>query len=197
MKIKLCLTLAMVSILLIVAGCSGGQPEACPDMGLITDIKTPDTALTMDTVVGSNAPDFTWQVIDCKNLEPVNKSNSLSDLRGGPVLLVFTYAEGSGCKECVAQVPFIEAAYNQIDKKLTVLNIYTDSNAGVVKDYVAKKGFLTFPALVDIEKKVRLQYCLTIGFPVNVLIDSQGTIKQYKVGRFEDQAEVESWLDSL
>ena len=151
----------------------------------------------MDNVVGINAPDFTWQVIDCKSLEPVNKSTSLSDLRGGPVLLVFTYAEGSGCKECAAQVPYIEAAYDKLGKELTILNVYTDTNAGVVRGYLVKKGYLTFPALIDIEKKVRLQYCLTMGFPVNVLIDSQGIIKQYKVGRFKDQAEVEIWLGSL
>lgn len=189
--------LTMISIILIAAGCSGGQPEACPDMALITDMEIPDTALTMDNVIGSNAPDFTWQVIDCKSLEPVNKSTSLSNLQGGPVLLVFTYAEGAGCKECAVQVPYIEAVYNKLGKGLTVLNIYTDNNAGVVRDYMAKKGFLTFPALIDTEKKVRLQYGLTMGFPVNVLIDSQGIIKQYKVGRFEDQAEVENWLDSL
>jgi peroxiredoxin len=192
----------IINLLLIAANCSGGQPageqsDAYPNMGLITDMEVPGFDLTIDNVVGSTAPNFTWQVIDSKSLEPSNQSVSLTDLQGKPALIVFTYAEGAGCKECSEQMPFIEAIFNQPGQNLTVLNIYTDDNPKTVRDYTAKKNFLTFPALVDIEKKVRLQYCLTIGFPVNVLVDSQGTIKQYKVGRFTDQAELESWIDSL
>ncbi|MFC1846216.1 TlpA family protein disulfide reductase [Chloroflexota bacterium] len=196
MKIKLFLILMIVSILLITAGCSGRQPDVCADMGLITSMETPDTSLTMDNIVGSVAPNFTWQVVDCKNLEPTTQNMSLTDLQGKPVLVVFTYAEGSGCKECAAQMPFIEAVYNQPGQELTVLNIYTDTNAGSVSDYTAKKELLTFPALVDTQKKMG-QYLLLRGYPVNVLIDSEGIIKQYKIGRFVDQADVESWLKSL
>jgi len=196
MKTRAFLISIVLSATLIIAGCSGGQPDTCPDMGLITSMETPDSSLTMDNIVGSTAPNFTWQVVDCKSLEPTNQNMSLTDLHGKPVLIVFTYAEGSGCKECAQQMPYIEAVYNQPSQELTVLNIYTDTNSGSVRDYTADKAFLTFPALVDVNKKMG-PYCIIRGYPVNVLIDSEGIIKQYKVGRFIDQAEVESWLESL
>ena len=95
--------------------------------------------------VGDKAPDFTLESID-------GKSISLSDFRGKTVLVVFTSVN---CKECEEQMPYLIGAYQQANGELVVLDIYhMIYDARIIRDYVTKKQFTTFPALPDPNNKL-------------------------------------------
>jgi len=138
--------------------------------------------------VGDKAPDFTLESID-------GKSISLSDFRGKVVLIVFTSVN---CKECEEQMPHIIKAYQQAGGKLEVLDIYhIIYDQRLVRDYVTKKQFTTFPALPDLNNKVATAYGATRFPPTNFIIDAAGIIRYKKIGPFQSQEEIENIVRSL
>ncbi|MBC8273759.1 MAG: TlpA family protein disulfide reductase [Chloroflexi bacterium] len=138
--------------------------------------------------VGDNAPDFTLESID-------GKSISLSDFRGKVVLIVFTSVN---CKECEEQMPYLIGAYQQANGGLAVLDIYhMIYDTRVVRDYVTKKQFTTFPALPDPKNKVATAYGATGFPPTNFIVDAAGIIRYKKIGPFQSQEEIEDMLKSL
>jgi peroxiredoxin len=134
--------------------------------------------------VGDKAPDFTLESID-------GKSISLSDFRGKTVLIVFTSVN---CKECEKQMPYLIGAYQQAKGELVVLDIY---DARIIRDYVTKKQFTTFPALPDPNNKIANSYGATRFPPTNFIVDTAGIIRHKKVGAFQSQEEIEDILKSL
>ena len=139
-------------------------------------------------VVGDKAPDFTLESIDSESI-------SLSDFQGKTVLIVFTSVN---CKECEEQMPYLIGAYQQANGELVVLDIYhMIYDARIIKDYVTKKQFTTFPALPDPNNKVANSYGATRFPPTNFIIDAAGIIRYKKIGPFQSQEEIEDILDSL
>lgn len=138
--------------------------------------------------VGDKAPNFTLETIDGKSL-------SLSDFRGKTVLIVFTSVN---CKACEEQMAYLIEAYQQANEKLAVLNIYhMIYDARIVRDYVARKQFTTFPALPDPKNKVATAYGATGFPPTNFIIDREGIIRYKKPGPFQSQEEIKKLLESL
>jgi peroxiredoxin len=138
--------------------------------------------------VGDKAPDFTLESIDSESI-------SLSDFQGKTVLIVFTSVN---CKECEEQMPYLIGAYQQANGELVVLDIYhMIYDARIIKDYVTKKQFTTFPALPDPNNKVANSYGATRFPPTNFIIDTAGIIRYKKVGAFQSQEEIEDILKSL
>jgi peroxiredoxin len=138
--------------------------------------------------VGDKAPDFTLESID-------GKSVSLSSFQGKTVLIVFTSVN---CQECEEQMPYLVGAYQQANGELVVLDIYhMIYDARIVKDYVTKKQFTTFPALPDPNNKVANSYGATRFPPTNFIVDTAGIIRYKKVGAFQSQVEIEDILKSL
>ncbi len=138
--------------------------------------------------VGDKAPDFTLKTVDGESLR-------LGDHRGKAVLIVFTAVY---CKQCEAQMPYIEAAYEQSPDTLAVLFIYREDPVSRVSKHVSDKQLTTFPALPDPDDKVAVEYGLAPKVaPVNFFIDADGFIRHIKPGPLESQDELEGWLDSL
>jgi peroxiredoxin len=138
--------------------------------------------------VGDQAPSFTLQSIDGKNI-------SLSDFRGKIVIIVFTSVN---CQECEAQMPYLVGAYQNANNNLVVLDIYSMIyDPKLVKDYVTAKKFTTFPALPDPNNTVSNAYGATRYPPTNFIIDATGIIKYKKIGRFQSQEEIEDIIKSF
>jgi peroxiredoxin len=138
--------------------------------------------------IGDQAPSFTLQSIDGKNI-------SLSDYQGKTVIVVFTSVN---CQNCEAQMPYLVGAYENADNNLVVLDIYhMIFDPRKVRDYVTSKQFTTFPALPDPDNTVANAYGATRYPPTNFIIDGTGIIKYKKIGPFESQKEIEDIIKSL
>ena len=136
--------------------------------------------------VGDKAPDFSLKNIDGKNI-------SLSDFSGKRIALILTSTD---CSWCLDEMPYLEAAYRASGEKLMVLTIYRRDNLTDVRKFVTKNQLTTFPALADPDDKVFKLYGPQEIWPINILIDAEGVIKNVKPGAFKDQKEVQSWLES-
>jgi peroxiredoxin len=137
--------------------------------------------------VGDRAPDFTLQ-------DTNGKAISLSQFQGKKVLLVFA---SINCKGCEDQMPHLIAISQQEGDNLVVLEVYQFNGANLVKDYIARKGFVHFPALPDPKGEVAVKYGAARNPPTNFIIDSNGVIKYRKIGPFESPEEISSVLKSL
>jgi len=132
------------------------------------------------------APDFTLQTISGETV-------SLSDFRGKPVMLIFWKIN---CSACQFQMPYTQAFYDeQSSETIAVLTINVGDSASAAQDYVTSRR-LTFPVLLDRQGKVAQMYRLP-GVPMTFLIDSEGIVKAYKIGAFQNQEEMESAIESV
>ena len=178
-------------------GCGSPTPGDCPEMGIITSIDNPSApCLTKDNRIGSAAPEFTWETIDCKSLNIVaGKTTSLSDLKGKPIMIIFH--KTMNCPGCKAQMPFILAIHDQlVNKNIPLLTIYRGDSTSAVKRFVTSQGY-TFPALADEKDEFAVKCGFPIGAPITIFVDANGIIRAEKIGPFQSQEEIEAILDSL
>jgi peroxiredoxin len=137
--------------------------------------------------IGSDAPNFTL-----KNLD--GASVSLQDFRGSPILMNFW---ATWCGPCVAEMPHLQEVYSERSSDgLVLLSIDIGETSAQVEGFIKQSGF-TFPVLLDTQADVAELYCLPQVLPQTLLIDSEGVIKDRKVGAFRDKNEIYSLLDSL
>jgi peroxiredoxin len=100
------------------------------------------------------------------------------------------------CSACQFQMPFTQAFYDeQSAEAIAVLTVNVGDSASAAQDYVTSRK-LTFPVLLDRQGKVAQMYGLP-GVPVTFLIDSEGIVKAYKIGAFQNQEEIENAIKSL
>jgi peroxiredoxin len=194
MRARALITFAIIASVALITACSG-SPATCPEMGIITSVDEPVSPLNIDNRVGSEAPNFTWQVIDCKSLETTGQTMNLADFQGKPVIVAFH--KRHGCPGCQQQTPYVQAVYDKRgDAKLAVVTIYRGDSASQTRDYVASHGY-TLPALADANDKVGAKYGFAPGAPITVFVDASGVIGAEKVGPLESQDEIEEILESL
>jgi len=125
--------------------------------------------------VNAPAPDFTLPTLEGKEV-------SLSSLQGKAVLLAFWSIY---CHVCRQELPKLNAIYNKYkDQGLEVVGVAIDREpAQTVREEVRKDG-LSFPILLDGEKKVMKVYQAR-SLPVVFLLDRKGIVKDKKVGIYE------------
>jgi peroxiredoxin len=127
---------------------------------------------------GYFAPDFTLNSIDGREFK-------LSDLRGKVVFINFW---ATWCPPCKEEMPSMGQLYKMLKgKEFEILAIATDNDIDAVKKFV-KKYNITFPVLVDKEKKVYNLYKAT-GIPETHLINKLGIIEVSMIGPF-------NWISS-
>ena len=171
MKTKILAILAIITLVILATisvGCGGGTTAA--------------------PKVGDKAPDFTLQAIE-------GESISLGDFKGKPVMVIFQ--KTMNCPGCIAQKPFVLAAYDQrTSKDLEVVTVYRGDNIDKVKNFVSNLGW-GFLALADPQDEVGKKFGFSPGAPITVFIDANGIIKAEKVGPFQSKEEIIAILDSL
>jgi peroxiredoxin len=119
-----------------------------------------------DTVKKEKAPDF--ELDDMQGLK-----HRLSDLHGKVVLINFW---ASWCRECISEMPSLNALYEKFNKKdVVVLGVSTDSNTEDIKKGVGKTH-VTYPVLIDRKGDVFEKKYAVMGLPTTVIVDKNGYI---------------------
>ncbi len=144
------------------------------------------SALPVELEIGSHAPDFTLQNINGETV-------TLSDFRDKIVMVNFW---NHLCHSCTGEIPHIQAVFNTwSDDDLVILAVHIKSRDIIVQNFVKNRG-ITFPVLLDTEKKVYNRYQVH-GYPVTFFIDGKGIIRHITQGAFESQSEIEGIINSI
>jgi len=152
---------------ILLSGCSGSTSEYGPEIGKL-------------------APDFTLTSLDGQEV-------SLSGLRGRPVLLNFW---ASWCGPCLMEMPFLQEIYPKwAGGGLVVLAVNLQEDPAKVKEFLANAG-LTLPVLLSPDNEVPLAYNIR-GIPATFFIDTDGVIRDVKIGAFLGAGEIESKLAKI
>ena len=161
------LTLGLIGITLLLAGCGGGGGSA------------PAVEPVEDALL---APDFSYR-------DAAGNDVLLSDLRGKVVLLNFW---ATWCPPCVYEMPFLEEAHQQLPDNAVILAIDIGEKAETVSAFVEEHG-LTLPIILDQNAAIAQLYRAN-QLPTSVIIDAEGIIREYKIGPFSGAGEI---LDRL
>lgn len=136
--------------------------------------------------VGKAAPDFTLPLLDGRYI-------SLSELRGKPVLINFW---ATWCPACRAEMPHLQAAYEEMkDSGLVLLSVDIGEDDVTVRQFMLRGGY-TFPVPMDSKGEVSKTYQVQ-AIPTTFLVDREGIIRGIKVGAFRDKEEILAQLRAI
>jgi thiol-disulfide isomerase/thioredoxin len=135
--------------------------------------------------VGDKATDFNLSTLTGEKMH-------LRDLEGKPVMFTFWT---TGCSACIYQMPFLQAARDELDNKVTFIEIDIAQSGDTVKQCLAYYGFNVSVAL-DSDAATAIAYNIRYT-PTNVIIDSRGVIQQIKIGAFRNTTAVLSALSDI
>ena len=165
----------IITILAIAGGTLSCKTPSPPD-------STP-SPLEVAPEVGKQAPDFTLATMTGSEI-------TLSALRGMPVVLNFW---ATWCGYCVAELGYFDAVAKERPGQITVVAINIGQDAPKVKQFFGDYE-ISFTVALDKDSAVASRYAVRRYIPVTFLIDSEGVIRNIKVGAFRSEAEL--W-DSL
>ncbi|MCK4723839.1 MAG: redoxin family protein, partial [Dehalococcoidia bacterium] len=169
-------------------------------------------AIPVGHEVGKRAPEFALlEYNDVNDRESPNKGNAvdLGKFLGNRKILLDFWS--TGCSACLAQFPLIREIYygdkckqNAHNADVAVFTVCidgerTDRIQKLIDKYSdpEKFGPFNFPILLDKEGMTTTDVYNIWRIPKTVFIDSDGIIREIKIGRFHSKEEIESILDSL
>lgn len=132
-------------------------------------------AVKVSAEVGAQAPDFSLLTTSGDTL-------ALSDLRGQPVVLTFWT---TGCGWCLYQMPFFQAAHEQMGQEVVIVAIDIGESGSLVQQFAEYYGY-TFTFALDYDGSVMSVYNVR-GTPTNFFIDASGVIREIKIGAYLDE----------
>ncbi len=158
------LTIALV--LVAAAWYAGGRQD-------FNQIGAGGVNLSLLPKIGEPAPDFTTTVIDYQG-RPIARL-SLSDLRGRPVWINFW---GSWCPPCRAEMPEIQAAYEEELKDAGViwLAVSLDEPAVDAAEFAALNGTTFLITSDPVRADTGAGYPIA-NFPTHILVDEDGIVR--------------------
>ncbi len=128
--------------------------------------------------IQATAPDFTLRQVNGPNLR-------LGEQRGRVVMVNFW---ATWCPPCRVELPHLEKLHAKYrGSGFLMLGVNVDNDPQVARALVGRMG-LTFPVLLDTDKKVVGTYDLN-AMPATVLIDRDGQVRNVYRG-YKDGAEV-------
>jgi peroxiredoxin len=129
------------------------------------------TSNVQGLAVGSSAPDFTLNTL-------AGQAVSLKELRGKRVLINFW---ASWCPPCLAEIPDLKAAYNQLrEENVAFIGIGTQDETDKLKQFSGEND-LPYTVVEDPKGNVSDSYGV-LGLPTTVLVDSTGVVRKVFTG---------------
>ena len=135
--------------------------------------------------IGAQAPEFSLPTTSGETL-------ALSDLRGQPVVLTFWT---TGCGWCLYQMPFFQAAHEQMGQEVVIVAIDIGESGSLVQQFAEYYGY-TFTFALDYDGSVMSVYNVR-GTPTNFFIDASGVIREIKIGAYLDEYGLIEALEDL
>lgn len=121
---------------------------------------------------GSQAPNFTLPLMG-------GGEASLDDYKGKVVLLNIW---ATWCNPCREEMPYMEELYQDMKgKPFEILAVSIDTRGSQDVEPFVKSLGLTFPILLDSDKKVNNMYQAT-GVPETFIIDKNGVVREHILG---------------
>ena len=135
-------------------------------------------------VVGRAAPSLALDTVDGGTVE-------LGQLRGTWVLLTFWT---TWCPACVAQEPYLQAAYDEMGGEVAFIAINLGESRERVSRHISPD--ITFSIALDVGQRIGVDYRIRY-VPTTFAVDDGGIIRGIKVGPFGSKDDVIAWLDNL
>lgn len=121
--------------------------------------------------IGLKFPNFTLTSID-------GTQYKLSDLRGKVILLNFWFI---ACSPCVAEMPLLNELVEEYrGQEFLLLTFSLDDKESILN--FKKKRNLNFAIFDKSDKLIENDFQLSYGYPINIFIDKNGIIADFKVG---------------
>lgn len=159
--------------LFCLAGCS---------LGVGTSASTPGPQ------VGMMAPDFEFK-------DAADKTVSLSDLQGKPIVLNFW---ATWCGPCKTEMPIIQKLADDgmvAGGGLILLTVNCGDSAETVNNFMQEYGY-SFPVLLDTTKNIMRTYNVRY-IPTTFFIGTDGIISEIKMGAFTEESQLDRILNDL
>ncbi len=172
-RVSLGLLAVVLAGILVIQGCTPSSQSITSD----------EQEATAGVNVGESAPSFT--LVDLEG-NPV----TLSDFRGKVVFLNFW---ATWCPPCRAEMPEIEAVYQEYkDKGVVVIGVDILEPEDVVRQYVQQGGY-SWTFVLDTSGEVAVNYEVS-AIPTSFFIDREGIIQAVNIGAMTKRA-IENKLD--
>jgi peroxiredoxin len=192
---------------------SAKSTDECGNEAKDTDMLLTLRKIDMGERVGQRALDFTLPYYNDDNPESPNKAGkkeTLSTYIGQKKILLNFWS--TYCGACIGEFPYIRGIYedknladrNSPDSDYVVLTICIDSKMDEAPDRIKtleskfsdEAGAFTFPILFDSVGQTKKDYHIWT-IPETIFIDTDGIIREIKIGRFQNIEEIETILKSL
>jgi peroxiredoxin len=125
---------------------------------------------TIDSLIGCKVPDFNVKTIDGKTL-------SLSELKGKVVVINFWF---NTCEPCVAEIPALNHLFEDYKNMDVVFIAFSRDYEPAIKKFLEYKDFNY--SIVSGGYDIHERYCPGFGWPVNIVIDRKGILRQIFCG---------------
>jgi thiol-disulfide isomerase/thioredoxin len=186
--------------------------DQCENQAETTKMITTYREIPYGERVGERAIDFTLPYYHDDNPDSPNKSGTetLSTYLGKKKIMLNFWS--TYCGACIGEFPFMRGIYenenfankNSASSDFVIFTICIDSNIDeapsrikiLESKFSEETGPLTFPMLMDSVGQTKKDYHIWT-IPETVFIDSDGIIRDIKIGRFQTIDEIENILNSL
>ena len=171
MKKIICFGLSFLSLFLLIA--CGKEEEKSNQQNQSSQTQQ---ATVKQVVIGAEAPDFTLQSMDGKEVK-------LSDYKGKKVYLKFW---ASWCGPCRKSMPELMELAAKTDRDFEILSVIAPGLQGEktvdqFPKWYQEQGYKDIPVLYDTEGATFQAYQIR-SIPTEILIDSQGKIGKIQLG---------------
>ncbi len=185
--------LITVTLIIVVLALIGGalNCSSCTPSDSTPSPPGTEPSLPNPTPQPQKAPDFTLPTMGGAQI-------TLSELEGTPVVLVFW---ATSCVYCNTELHRLEAVAQQNEGKIKIVAINTGESAAKVQQFFGDYE-PTMTVALDINSEVFVNYCQKYNnprgyIPITFFIDSEGVIKNVKLGAFSSDTELQDSLRSI
>jgi thiol-disulfide isomerase/thioredoxin len=157
-----------------------------------TKTSEPSTETAKDSPILINPNSMKVSALDFKLKDLNGKEVSLSQLKGKRVFLNFW---ATWCPPCKAEMPEIEALYNETkDSDLVILAVNIGESQNTVKSFMDKNKY-NFSVLLDTDNSIAAKYNIQ-SIPTSFFIDKDGVIVSRHIGSM-NKTQMETYIKNI